>query len=64
MTTSGSRAGAVDAAGVAEGVGSEAAAGDLLVGVEDLFAEGFEQHGGFPFARRKAFTCPSLSAYR
>ena len=32
---------AVDAAGVAEGVRSEAAAGDLLVGVEDLFAERF-----------------------
>jgi hypothetical protein len=26
-------------------VRSEAAASDLLVGVEDLFAEGFEEHG-------------------
>ena len=39
MTTSGSRAGAVDAAGVAEGVRRKAAAGDLLVGVENLFAK-------------------------
>jgi hypothetical protein len=31
--------GSVDAAGVAEGVDGEAAAGDLLVGVEDLFAK-------------------------
>ena len=31
-------AGAVDAAGVAEGVGSQPAAGDFLVGAEDFFA--------------------------
>jgi hypothetical protein len=36
---------AMNAAGVAEGVGREAAAGDFPVGEEDLFAEGFEQHG-------------------
>jgi hypothetical protein len=36
----GLRTGTVDATGVAEGVGSQAAAGDLLVGVEDLFAKG------------------------
>jgi len=30
---------------VGEGVGLEAAAGNLPVGVEDLFAEGFEQYG-------------------
>ena len=38
-------AGAVDAAGVAEGVGSEAAAGNFAVGVEDFFAERGEEHG-------------------
>ena len=49
----------VDAAGVAEGVGSEAAAGDLLVGAEDLFAKRFEQHGVDSFGNnpiREAFT--------
>ena len=40
-------AGAVDSAGVAEGVGSEAAAGDLLVGIEDFLAEMSKQHGVF-----------------
>jgi hypothetical protein len=38
-------AGAVDAAGVAPGVGSEATAGDFLIGVEDFGAKGLEQHG-------------------
>jgi hypothetical protein len=40
--------GSVDSAGVAEGVRSEAAAGDFKVGVEDLFAKRFEEHGDFP----------------
>jgi len=35
----GLRTGAVDSAGIAEGVGGEAAAGDLEVCMEDLFAE-------------------------
>ena len=35
----------VDAAGVPKGVGREAAARDFLVGVEHLFAKGFEEHG-------------------
>ena len=39
--------GAVNATGIAEGVRSQAAAGNLLVGVEDLFAECFEHHGVF-----------------
>jgi hypothetical protein len=30
-------------------VRSEAAAGDFLIGVEDLFAKRFEEHGGFPW---------------
>ena len=45
MTTSGLAPGPVDAAGVAKGVGRKAAAGDLLVGAENLFAKRFEQHG-------------------
>ena len=45
MTTSGSAPGAVDAAGVSEGVGSQPAAGDFLVRMQDLFAEGGKQHG-------------------
>ena len=47
--------GAVDAAGVAEGVRGEAAAGDLLIGVEDLLAKGFEKHVLF-LTGWKAFT--------
>jgi hypothetical protein len=35
------------AAGVSKGVGRQAAAGYLLVGVKDLFAERFEQHDVF-----------------
>lgn len=41
-------AGAVDAARVAEGVRREAAACDLAVGVENLFAELREEHGVDP----------------
>jgi hypothetical protein len=29
-------------------VGSETATGDFLIGVEDLFAKRFEEHGDFP----------------
>ena len=47
--------GAVDAAGVAKGVRSEAAAGNFLVGVEDFFAQRFEQHGGFPWCNVARF---------
>jgi hypothetical protein len=36
---------AVDAGGVAEGVEHEAAADELEIGFEDLFAKFFEQHG-------------------
>ena len=38
-------AAAVDTAGVPESVRRKAAAGDLLVGAENLFAKRFEQHG-------------------
>ena len=34
-------------AGVAKGVGRQAATGDFLVSVKDLFAEGFEEHDVF-----------------
>ena len=46
--TEGLRACAVDTACIAECVWGETAAGDFLIGVEDLFAKRFEEHGDFP----------------
>src|ERR1035438_3088708 len=50
-------AGAINAADVAEGVRSQAAASDFAVGLKDLFAQGVKKHGD-SFARPawKAFT--------
>ena len=44
---------AVDAGGVAEGVEHEAAADELEVGFEDLFAKFFEQHDGSFITQRR-----------
>ena len=51
--------GAVDAAGIAEGMRGEATAGDLAIGLMDLFAEGGKQHGSSQCG--KAFTGTSLA---
>ena len=37
--------GAINAADVSEGVGSQPAAGNFLIRMKDLFAEGGKQHG-------------------
>lgn len=54
-------AGAVDAADVAESVEGEAAAGDFLVGVKDLFAKGREEHGVILAVMQKAFSVLRIS---
>ena len=52
---------AVDAGGVAEGVEHEAAANELEVGFEDLFAKFFEQHDG-SFDNAAALGCGIVQA--